>query len=197
MPRLLIACLIAMLSACGGGGDDDDDPTTSTTDATPDDGRLGFVNAIADAPVLTFSYVGSFSGAGDVPLDFAQAQTFIATAGGYDVVVSYTKPNGELAVLFELTQELDDSDIEVTQDEERILVVAGELDSPTFLVVENVEYQNGVELPTDGTVLTTDPEVQFAHAVSDTGEISFYFTEAGCGHHRGCAHHHTRFGGVL
>ena len=94
------------------------------------------------------------------------------------MVVSYPDPGGDAVVLLEYTED-NGNPIEVTIDDERILVLTGTIEEPIGYIIEAVEYQNGLDVPRDGTFLVTDPEVHFTHAVPSHAEktLDFYFTQ--------------------
>ncbi len=177
---LLLALGLA-LSGCGGGGDDDDEFDVDTTvfDATPTGGILRFINAIPDSPQLFVEYVASWDGsAGLDQLNFTDGALHSPIASGFDVQVSYLKPNGELVVLFEFLQDEGDTDIEVAVEDDKTLVLSGSLDDPTYRLIELEEYRYGLELPEEDEVLTVDPEAVFVHALPGAEMLDFYLTES-------------------
>lgn len=176
---LLRPLLLLFLVGCGGGGDDDDEVESEVFDATPDGGILTFINAIPDSPSLQITFIASWDGSGGVvDLEFGQLLSQSGVASGYDVLVTYERPNGELVELFEFSQDLGDTDIEITERDERILLLSGTLNEPYVQIIENTEYRYGLPLPEEDETLTVDPEVIFIHSVPGYGPLDFYLTEA-------------------
>ena len=176
VPYLVLSILLFLVS-CGGDKEEGGLKFRGDTDATPHRGVFGIVNTIVDSPLITVAYRTTSTFVGDkgvAQLSYAEATRFPIVSSEYDVVVSYAAPGGEAVILLEYTED-NGNPIEVTIDDERILVLSGTLEEPVGYIIEAVEYQNGLDVPRDGTFVVTDPEVHFTHAVASHAQSSFDF----------------------
>ena len=181
--RILVLSALVTLAACGS---DTVEPVTlpEDVDTTPEQGRLGFVNAIADSPNIVIDWESTtvenqaFADAGVVELTFGQAVLFPIDVDTYRVRLGYARVSGDPVILREFNED-NTSTIEIRNDTQITIIASGLLEDPTFTIVEETEYQHGLEVPEDGTVLVTDPEFQFAHLAHAKEPFDFYLTQSG------------------
>lgn len=166
---VLAAALAAALAGCD-AKDNDEKRAAAAYDPTPDNGDLGFVHAMTDAPTVQVSFAGSFGGSGQFDLEFGQARKSSTLAGGYNVRVTYTNTAGSLVTLYERVGE---DNVKVFPDSEITVVLAGTLADPRVVLVQNQEYLYGVEDPAN---IQEPPQIQFVHAVAGRGRLDFYLT---------------------
>ena len=177
----LVLLALVLVAACDSDKEDGGLKFRADTDATPHRGVFGIVNTIVDSPLISVAYRTTSTFVGDkgiAQLSYAEATRFPIVSSEYNLVVSYPDPGGDAVVLLEYTED-NGNPIEVTIDDERILVLTGTIEEPIGYIIEAVEYQNGLDVPRDGTFLVTDPEVHFTHAVPSHAEktLDFYFTQ--------------------
>ncbi len=169
---VLAVALAAALGGCD-AKDADEKRAAADYDPTPDNGELGFVHAMTDAPTVQVSFAGNYGGSGQFALDFGQARQTSTLAGGYTVRVTYTNAAGSRVVLYERA---DEDNIKLFPYDEINVVLAGTLANPRIFVVQNPEYLYGVEDPDN---IQEPPQVQFMHAATGRGVLDFYLTGSG------------------
>ncbi len=178
--RCLAFAAVLSLMACG---TDIVDPVTlpEDIDSTPQQGQLGFVNAIPNSPILVVDWESAttpgsiFADEGVAELPFAEGGSFSIGEDTYTVRFGYPTLAGEPIIMREFSEENGDS-IQIKNDTQVTIIASGLLENPTFTVIEEIEYQNGVMIPTDGSGLITDPEIQFAHVAHGVDPLDFYMT---------------------
>ena len=178
--RCLAFAAILSLVACG---TDIVDPVTlpEDIDSTPEQGQLGFVNAIPNSPILVVDWESAttpgsiFADEGVAELPYTEGGTFSIGEDTYTVRFGYPTLAGEPVIIREFSEENGDS-IEIKNDTQITIIASGLLEDPTFTVVEEIEYQNGLMIPTDGSGLITDPEIQFSHVAHGVDPVDFYMT---------------------
>lgn len=109
-------------------------------------------------------------------MPFGEGGSFAIDEDTYAIRFGYPAFDGEPVILREFNLENGDA-IVMRTDAQFTIIASGLLENPTFTVVEEIEYQNGVMIPTDGSPLITDPELHFAHLAHGVDPVDFYLTQ--------------------
>ncbi len=165
----LLAVSVLLLAACGGGGGGGNG-AVDPPDPTFDQGILGFVHTIADAPAIAVGLASTSAGLSSLAVSYGQRVLQARTVAGFDVEVAYADGNGDSVSLLSRSGA---DNIKLFRDDETIVWLTGTVAAPTVVIVENEEYRYGVAT---GTVAA--PQVQLFHGASGEGDLDVYLTAA-------------------
>ena len=166
---ILIAALSAFAAGCGGGGGSDN-AAVDPPDPTFDQGVLGFVHTISDAPSLAIGLASTSSGLTSLAVEYGQRVLQARTVAGFDVQIAYNDGAGEAVTIFSRTGA---DNIKLFREDETLVWLTGTLANPTVVVVENEEFRFGV-----ATGTSVAPQLQLFHGAS-AGQIDIYLTASG------------------
>ena len=170
---VLVALLVGALSLLLGGCENSSDEEPLPVDPTPNEGTLGFINLVRDAPPLTVAYNGTNGGSSVFQLDYGEALRLVTVLGGYDVRISYAGAAEEV-VLLDLSGT---ENVKLFGEDEITLLLTGTLADLAHQFIDNEEYFIGTAA--DGAGVTKDPDVQFLHGVEGQGALDFHLTASG------------------
>jgi hypothetical protein len=169
---LVLLMLVTGLAACDASKELP--PDKSRFDRTPDQGILGVVNAIPDAPTLSVAYQGSRGSFGTREIAYGEGFAMATIIGLYQLQIGFVHPDGETVIIAEYR---DGDRIDLAEDQQTHLVLTGTLNAPEVVRIDTREYLYGVVID-DPASFTAEPEIQIVHVAAGQPVLDFYLTAA-------------------